>query len=224
VAVTTGPSAGVLVLVALAGALGGVAAAELSRRVPARSADELRWGRGRHVVGAMVGALLLVADARWVSPVGLGIVVGCWMLALEAVSLVDAECHLLPRKIVTPALGVVGVGLAALSLAEGRGTPALDAAIGAVVGFVVLFALYRVTRGGIGFGDVRLAALCGAVEGFVGLDRVAVAILVGFVAAGVVSLLLVGARRATLRSAIPFGPFLALGAVVSVVFGPNLLR
>lgn len=220
----TGPSWPVLVAVALAGALGGVAAAELSRRVPARAADELRWGQGRHVVGALVGALLLMADARWVSPVGLGVVVGCWMLVLEAVSLVDAECHLLPKRIVTPALGAVGVGLAALSLAEHRPASALDAAIGAVVGFVVLFLLYRVTRGGIGFGDVRLAALCGAVEGFVGLDRVAVAILVGFVAAGLVSLLLIGARRATLRSAIPFGPFLAFGAVVSVVLGPGVLR
>lgn len=220
----TGPSWPVLVPVAAAGALGGVAAAELSRRVPARTADELRWGRGRHLVGALLGALLLVADARWVTPVGLAVVVGCWMLALEAASLVDAECHLLPRKIVTPSLGAVGVSLAVLALAEGRGTAALDAAIGAVVGFAVLFALYRLTRGGIGFGDVRLAALCGAVEGFLGLDRVAFAILVGFVAAGVVSLLLIGARRATLRSAIPFGPFLAFGAVVSVVVGPGFLR
>jgi len=218
------PTWPVVALVAVAGALGGVGSAELSRRVPRRSSEEVPWGRGRHVVGAIVGAALLVADARWVAPVGLAVIAGCWMLVLEAVSFVDVECHLLPRKIVTPALGAVGIGLAALALAEGRGSPALGAAAGAVIGFVVLFALYRVTRGGIGFGDVRLAALCGAVEGFVGLERVALAVLVGFAAAGVVSLALVLARRATLRSAIPFGPFLALGAVVSVVAPPGLLR
>ncbi len=213
-----------LIGVGIVGVLGGIASAELARRVPERSKDSLRLGSFRYIIGALVGAVLLVADVLWIKSGWLVIIVGLWMLVLEAVSLVDIECYLLPKKIILPAIGGVEIALALLALTEGKDSLIVGAIAGAVVGFTILLALWRITHGNLGFGDVRLGALCGAMEGFIGLDRVVIAIVIGFFVAAIVSLILIALRRVTLKSTVPFGPFLALGAVVSVLAHPGVVR
>jgi leader peptidase (prepilin peptidase)/N-methyltransferase len=74
---------------------------------------------------------------------------------------------------------------------------------------------------GMGMGDVKLAGLIGMVLGSIGFDLVAVAAGMGILlgGAGAVVALLAGAGR---KSAIPFGPFLAAGAVIAVFVGHQI--
>ncbi|MGA9162136.1 MAG: prepilin peptidase, partial [Actinomycetota bacterium] len=74
---------------------------------------------------------------------------------------------------------------------------------------------------GMGMGDVKLAGLIGLVLGSIGLDLVAVAAGMGILVGGVGAFvaLLSGAGR---KSAIPFGPFLAAGAVIAVFAGSGI--
>jgi leader peptidase (prepilin peptidase)/N-methyltransferase len=95
---------------------------------------------------------------------------------------------------------------------------------GMAIGFVAyggaLFAVALVS-GGMGMGDVKLAALIGLVLGALGLRYVAVAAGAALVLGGVggVVALLAGRGR---KGAIPFGPYLAAGAVIGVFWGESL--
>jgi leader peptidase (prepilin peptidase)/N-methyltransferase len=144
--------------------------------------------------------------------------------ALVALSLIDLEHLRLPTPIIyaTAALGVPLLVLA--SVGTGRYTALAGAAIGAAIGFGVFFLIFFLVPKAMGFGDVRLAALCGAFLGWIGLREVAVGLLGAFVIGGVVAIVLVVARRASRRSRLPFGPFLAAGTLVSVMAGPQLAR
>ncbi len=74
---------------------------------------------------------------------------------------------------------------------------------------------------GMGFGDVKLAALLSLHTGWLGWELAVLAGLAGFAAGALASLLLVVTGRATLRTAIPFGPALLIGAwLVVVASGP----
>jgi leader peptidase (prepilin peptidase)/N-methyltransferase len=92
-------------------------------------------------------------------------------------------------------------------------------AAGAAGAFLLFGLIFVVAPGGMGFGDVRLAGCCGAFLGWIGYRTLAVGLLLGFLSAGVVAIALVLAGRARRKTALPFGPFLALGTVVAVLAG-----
>jgi leader peptidase (prepilin peptidase)/N-methyltransferase len=75
----------------------------------------------------------------------------------------------------------------------------------------------------MGFGDVRLAGLLGFFLGWLGLAHVALGLFLGFLFGAVLGALLLATGRRNRRQAIPFGPFLAAGAIVAVLFGHPLL-
>lgn len=89
------------------------------------------------------------------------------------------------------------------------------AAIGAVSMFAIAWTLSRV-RTGIGRGDVHVAPLLGLAIGWVDPWSVLIAWFFTLLAGGLVSAVLLGSRRVTRRSTIPYGPFLALGAAVAI--------
>jgi leader peptidase (prepilin peptidase)/N-methyltransferase len=98
------------------------------------------------------------------------------------------------------------------------------AAIGAAAAFAVLFAIWWLAPRGIGFGDVRLAALIGLATGWIGLIAVYVAVVAAFILGllgGVATTLLGGTGR---RTRIPFAPALAAGAVVAVLWGAPIVQ
>ena len=141
-----------------------------------------------------------------------------------ALSYIDWHTRLLPRARRPAghpgrAVAVVVVGLA---------TGERDALVRALVAMVAVrsffWVLWFVRSAGMGFGDVRLAALVGLVLGWVGWGTVAIGVWVGFVAFAVPGLMLAVVRRdrALLRQAFPFGPFMAVGALVGLVWGPAL--
>lgn len=138
------------------------------------------------------------------------------VLSVVPVAAIDVEHHLIPNRITGPA------ALAALILGTAlnpAGEPARLIAAAAAAGFLLL--AHLVSPRGMGMGDVKLAGLLGLVLG----REVAPAMLAALVlavAAGMVVLVRTapGARR---RAGLPFGPFLALGALVGLFAGHAIL-
>ena len=147
------------------------------------------------------------------SLVGAGL---AWTLLLLAI--LDGEHFWLPDAITWP---LAGAGLA-WAFAPG-GLEPLDAAIGAVAGFVFFAALawaYRRLRGreGLGDGDARLLAAAGAWVGWVGLPSVLIwACLGGFSLVAAQAIL---GRAPRGDTPLPFGVFLALGIWLTWLYGP----
>jgi leader peptidase (prepilin peptidase)/N-methyltransferase len=140
--------------------------------------------------------------------------------ALVVITFIDLDHQLIPDVISLP--GIV-VGLA-FSLVSPLVTP-LDAALGVLAGGGTLLAvawLYKTFRGqeGMGGGDVKLLAMIGA---FLGWQSIFVTLFVGSVIGSIIGVALMLYQRADTRLAIPFGPFLAGGALVYLFWGDRIL-
>lgn len=90
----------------------------------------------------------------------------------------------------------------------------------AVAGGIMLF-IYWLSRGGMGFGDVKLAAVIGF---WLGTEKALLALLLAFVLGGTAAVLLLASGRRSRREAIAFGPFLCLGAAIGLLWGNALLN
>jgi leader peptidase (prepilin peptidase)/N-methyltransferase len=133
---------------------------------------------------------------------------------LVAVSAIDLEHRIIPNRIVLPAAVVV---LAANTVRDLSPQWAI-AAFGAS-GF--LFAAALAYPGGMGMGDVKLALLMGAALG----KTVSVALMAGMLVAMIPSLVLFARHGSKARKmGIPFGPFLAIGSVVALFWGHDILH
>ncbi|MGH8989044.1 MAG: prepilin peptidase [Acidimicrobiales bacterium] len=136
--------------------------------------------------------------------------------ALVVVSITDLKTGLVPRRVVYGAAFVVGAALLAASAADGAWRPMLDALAGGAIAFGVFGALWWVSPRAMGFGDVRLAGLCGGALGWLGLAALYLGFLAAFVAGalfGVAVLVARGHRR------FPFAPALAIGTMFGVLWG-----
>ena len=108
------------------------------------------------------------------------------------------------------------------SWGDGDWTALLRAAIGGAALYAFYFLLLMVYPRGMGFGDVKLAGLLGMYLGWLGWGQLVVGAFLGFLLGGVVGGALMAARRATRKSAIPFGPFMITGAYIAVLVGAGL--
>jgi len=140
--------------------------------------------------------------------------------ALVVITFIDLDHQLIPDVISLP--GIV-VGLA-FSLVSPLVTP-LDAALGVLAGGGTLLAvawLYKTFRGqeGMGGGDIKLLAMIGA---FLGWQSIFVTLFVGSVIGSIIGVGLMLYQRADTKLAIPFGPFLAGGALVYLFWGDRIL-
>jgi leader peptidase (prepilin peptidase)/N-methyltransferase len=158
---------------------------------------------------------LLVAGCFWRFGLsGDAFVAAFVCVALVAVSATDIEHRIIPNKIVLPAAAIV---LVANTLLHPSPRWAL-AAVGAA-GF--LFAAALAYPKGMGMGDVKLALLMGAAVG----RSIPVAMMIGMFAALVPGLYLIARHGSAARKmGIPFGPFLALGTVVALFAGHEILQ
>lgn len=132
---------------------------------------------------------------------------------------IDLEHHLLPNAITLP--GIV-VGLA-FSLLVPPGVRA--AVIGVLVGGGVLWIIgegyFRLTgQEGMGGGDVKMLAMIGA---FLGWKLVLVTLVFSSIAGSLVGMLVIATRRGGMKYALPYGTFLALGALVASLFGERIV-
>ena len=146
---------------------------------------------------------------------------------LAALSAIDVEHYRLPDLIVLPSLvGSIAL-IALLSIVYGDGGRIRYALIGAALYFGFLFLAHLISPRGMGFGDVKLAALMGLYVGWLGatfVDALALvlwAMLIGFAVGSAFGVVLLVARRR--NRPFPFGPFLALGAVVAILASQSLV-
>lgn len=139
-----------------------------------------------------------------------------------SLALIDLDHQRLPDVIVLPSLAVI-TALLALAATLDADWPRLISALG---GAAALFVLYLVIAlvypRGIGGGDVKLAPLLGAAVGFIGWSALVVGAFAGFALGAVVGLALIAARRATRKTALPFGPFMLIGAWIGIGWGETI--
>lgn len=152
-------------------------------------------------------------------------VLAYWVFAgaLVSISAIDLRHAIVPNRIVYPVLALTLPLLVAASLADGTPVALARAAIGGLAGFGALFLIHLVQPQGMGFGDVRLAGMIGVYLGWLSLGSVALGLVLGFVLAAVVGVGLMAAGRAGRKTRVPFAPFLAAGAMVSVFWGGPIL-
>lgn len=141
---------------------------------------------------------------------------------------IDLEQGLILNKVVYPGM-VVALLLALLPqswltqtiwLTQVIKPGIASAALGGGIGFAIFLLIAIVSRGGMGWGDVKLAALIGLATGF---PLVFLAIIMGAILGGIVAVALVIAKKRKRRETIPFGPFLALAAMITLLWGSNIL-
>ena len=158
---------------------------------------------------------LLVAGCVWKFGLsGSTAVAAFFCLTLVAVSATDLEHRIIPNRIVVPAGLIVLAANTALH-------PGPQWAIGAVGASGFLFAAALAYPAGMGMGDVKLAFLMGAALG----KTVPVALFLGVFAALIPGLVLLARHGSAARKmGVPFGPFLALGSVVALFAGHELLH
>ena len=141
-----------------------------------------------------------------------------------AISAIDIEHMRIPSAVVY-ATAVLGAPLLVLASAGTHDWSALEsAAIGGAGAFATFFALFYAVPKGIGFGDVRFAGLCGGFLGWLGFREVVAGFLISFVVAGVPAALLLAMHKVKRQTKIPFGPFLAAGTVIAVLFGAPIIH
>jgi leader peptidase (prepilin peptidase)/N-methyltransferase len=141
---------------------------------------------------------------------------------LVALALIDLDTMTLPRRIIYVGGAVGAVLLTVASAAAGQPERLWWAAAGAGGALAFFLALHLASPRAMGFGDVRLAGLIGLYLGWLGLREVPIGLFLGFVLGAVVGVgaLIVG--RAARKTQVPFGPFLAAGALVTVMVGQPL--
>jgi leader peptidase (prepilin peptidase)/N-methyltransferase len=114
-------------------------------------------------------------------------------------------------------LALVSAGLIAAAVVEGTVTPLVTAALGAALFGGLLFLVHLISPGSMGFGDVRLAIVLGAVLGWYGVNVLLWGVLLGDVLGVVVGMAAGLARRRLRGVRIAFGPPLIAGALLSIL-------
>ena len=132
-------------------------------------------------------------------------------------ALIDVAVHRLPDAIVRPSYLVAVALLVPAALATGD-RAAIYRGFAAAAALWLLYLL--ISRfGPMGWGDIKLAPLLGFYLGWLGWTAVAVGVFAGFLLGGVVGAALMAIRLATMKSPVPFGPFMLAGAFVAVFAG-----
>ncbi|WP_299036579.1 A24 family peptidase [uncultured Pseudokineococcus sp.] len=162
---------------------------------------------------------LVALEIGWSPELPAFLYLACVAVALTAI---DLEHHRLPDAIVLPSYVVGAVLLTGAAVAQGDWGALLRAAIGLAVLWLGYFALALAKPGGMGFGDVKLAGLLGLHLGYLGWAELAVGSFAAFLVGGLVGIALLVTGRAGRKSAIPFGPFMLLGAAIGVAVGQDV--
>lgn len=145
---------------------------------------------------------------------------GCFAFFALRLSLSDAKEHRLPNRQVLGWALTSTPFLISFSILRADYQSLIFAIIGGLAlggGYLLLWLL---GRGAMGMGDVKLAGVLGLNLGYFSLSALLLATIVAFVSASLVVLIGVVFRRLTLKSLVPFGPFMILGAAVALVVTP----
>jgi leader peptidase (prepilin peptidase)/N-methyltransferase len=167
----------------------------------------------------LVTAVLFAASAALYGPSGLlavRLAFGCALIVLFAI---DLRLRVLPNVITLPG---IAVGLAASwFLPPGWLSSLIGAAAGAGILFAIAEAYCRVRgQDGLGMGDVKMLAMVGA---FLGWPLMILTLVFASFAGSIVGVTLIASGRGSMQAALPFGTFLAVGALVAAAAGDPIL-
>lgn len=171
------------------------------------------------VVEAVTGAVFLAGYFLYgVTPLlAARLLFACAMIVLFAI---DLRHRILPNVITVPGI-LVGIALS-LFLPPGVRSSFIGLALGGGVLYAVGEAYYRL-RGveGMGMGDVKMLAMIGA---FLGWPLMLLTLVLASFAGSVIGVAMIATRRGGMQAALPFGTFLAVGALAAAVAGDPLLN
>jgi leader peptidase (prepilin peptidase)/N-methyltransferase len=165
-------------------------------------------------VELLTAVLFALAARRFGASLDLGAAL-LLLAALVAITGIDLDHQIIPDVITLPGIALGGLLTVILHPAAW-----LDTLLGILVGGGLFVVIIFASRGGMGGGDMKLGAMMGA---FLGWKLVLLAILLGVFAGGAVAIGLLVTGTKGRKDPVPFGPFLALGGVVSLLWGDNLL-
>jgi len=144
--------------------------------------------------------------------------------ALLAISIIDLEHFIVPDRITAPltvsALALLGLAAAA----DGNGWRYGRTLLGGVAFFAFLLVLNLLYPRGMGMGDVKLAFSLGLYLGWLGWGEVFLGGFLAFLLGAVVGIGLIATGIKSRKDVVPFGPFLALGTMLTVLWGEPILR
>jgi leader peptidase (prepilin peptidase) / N-methyltransferase len=140
-----------------------------------------------------------------------------------ALAIIDLQTHRLPNVLTAWLFGLVAALLLGDILANHHADRIKMAVISSVALTFFYFLLNIISRGGMGMGDVKLAASIGLILGYINGSSVIVGTFCGFFFGSTISVMLMATGRATRKSQIPFGPFMLLGAFVAPWLTPHLV-
>lgn len=219
--------AGTPLLVVLVAGLAGLGAGHLLgarlQTLGYRLDEEL--GRPRRLPGLLVTVVmgpLWALLAGWFAPAaGWALLPALLTFATVAVALVwvDVDVHRLPEGLTLPTVPILVAQLALAAWAGedwGLFVRALLGAVGLGALSLVLALIAAALRSGFGLGDVVLCAIVGLVTGAVGWWAPLVALYAAFLLGGAYAVVHIVIRRGSRRDAVPFGPFLVLGALLAL--------
>lgn len=141
-----------------------------------------------------------------------------------ALALIDVDVRRLPDALTLPSYVVAVVLLGGAAVLGSHSGELVRALIGGAIAFAFYFALCWIYPAGMGFGDVKLSGLLGLYLGWLGLGVLAVGLFLGFLLGGFFGLLLIALGRGGRKTAVPYGPFMLLGAAIAVFAGQPLVE
>jgi leader peptidase (prepilin peptidase)/N-methyltransferase len=170
------------------------------------------------LVELITGALFVLVV--WLTPIGLLLVSRLLLVSiLIALFGIDLEHQILPNSITLPGI-VIGLLLSLIAPPGIR-----DAAIGALLGAGILYGIagaYYLWRReeGMGMGDVKMLAMVGA---FLGWKAVLVTLVLSSFSGAIIGVILLRVQGRDMKFALPFGTFLAIGALIAMLAGDPLV-
>jgi leader peptidase (prepilin peptidase)/N-methyltransferase len=139
-----------------------------------------------------------------------------------ALAFIDAKTYRLPNVLVLPAYPVLAVLITGAAAISGDWSIALRAAVGAAALTAAYLAVALVKPGGLGFGDVKLAGLVGGMLAALSYQALIVGAFAAFLLGSLVGVALMLRQQAGRRTAVPFGPFMIAGTLLSSFVGGPL--
>jgi leader peptidase (prepilin peptidase)/N-methyltransferase len=203
-------------MLALLGGLVGLLADRVAARWPAHPEDAVRSTDWRSVAVTVAGIVAFGGlGARWHESADL-LVLGVSMAVLVVLLATDLDQRLLPDLLTLPLIAYAGmlVVLNLNPLLEGKELALVSALAAGIGGPVALLVTDRMFGGRLGMGDVKLAIGLGVM---CGVTRLITGLLAASIAGAIVLLILIGLRRISLRSTIPFGPVLIAAGIIAAL-------
>lgn len=149
-----------------------------------------------------------------------------WLAAITgfaALIVYDLRFMLLPNKIIFPLMGLAVFGVIAEIFVKSSTEPGKSALYGLLVGGGLFYVLFQLSNGSwIGGGDVKLGFLLGILVG--GPELALVMLFFASFMGTLVTLPFLVSGRLTPKTRIPFGPFLIMGAIISQLFGSEIIE